>query len=129
MAIRNESAPIVEALLKNRADPNVRDLDTDSTPLQEAISRADIVKMLLAAGADANAASRKEGDFLIGMTPLMAAAGKGFEDVVRLLLDKGADLNAKTPDGDTAWSMANDERHVEDHRGVIRMLEAAGAKR
>jgi ankyrin repeat protein len=31
LAIRNESAPIVEALLKNRADPNVRDVDTDRT--------------------------------------------------------------------------------------------------
>ena len=59
VAVRRESAPIVEALLKRGADPNVRDVDTDFTPLLEAIGRLDIVKLLLAAGADVNAASRK----------------------------------------------------------------------
>ncbi len=127
MAIRRGSAPIIDALLKNRADPNVRDIDTDLTPLLLAVGRADFVKMLLAAGADVNAAIRKEDDFLTGVTPLMLAAAEGCEDVVRLLLDKGADVNAKTPTGLTALSMAK-EHDMEDHRGVIRVLEAAGAK-
>ena len=40
MAIRLGSAPMVEALLKNRADPNVRNVDTDLTPLLEALDVA-----------------------------------------------------------------------------------------
>jgi Ankyrin repeats (3 copies)/Ankyrin repeat len=133
MAIRLGSAPMVDALLKNRADPNVRDVDTDLTPLVEAISRItpdriDIVKMLLAAGADVNAASRKEGDLLNGVTPLMMAAVPGGEDLVQLLLDKGADVNAKTPRGFTALSAAK-LSGLEDNKAVIRKLESAGAKK
>jgi len=90
--------------------------------------RTDIVKMLLAAGADVNAASRKEEDLLMGMTPLMLAALGGPEDLVQLFLDKGADVNAKTPSGDTALSMAKSSG-LEDNKGVIRKLEAAGAKK
>jgi hypothetical protein len=126
MAIRRGSAPMVEALLKGKADPNVRDVDTDSPPLLEAFERTDIVSILLAAGADVNATSRKEGDLLRGMTPLMLAALFGDENLVQLLLDKGADVNAKTPDGATALSVAAER---EDRKGVIRKLEAAGAKK
>jgi hypothetical protein len=128
LAIRRDSAPMVEALLKNGADPNIRDVDTDSPPLMEALGRADIVKMLLAAGADVNAASRKEGDLLMGMTPLMIAALNGSEDVVQLLLDKGADVNAKSPLGFTALTLAK-QVDPEGHKSVIRKLEAAEAKK
>ena len=65
MAIRRGSAPVVEALLKHKADPNVRLVDTDLTPLLQAVGldapvRAEIAKALIAAGADLNAASRKK---------------------------------------------------------------------
>ncbi|MFI5460653.1 MAG: ankyrin repeat domain-containing protein [Isosphaerales bacterium] len=133
IAIRCGSAPMVEALLKNRADPNVRDVDSDSTPLWEALDleaadRTEIVKSLLAAGADVNAASRKEEDLLEGVTPLMIAAAGGSEDLVQLFLDKGADVNAKTPSGITALWMAKSSG-LADNKGVIRKLEAAGAKK
>ncbi len=137
MAIRSGSTPIVDTLLKSKADPNVRDVDNDSTPLVEAINlqeldrAADIVKMLLAAGADVNAASRKEGDLLIGMTPLMFAAAKGSEDLVQLLIHKGADVNAKTASGFTAlwWAKIDESKaKIETTKGVIRRLQAAGAK-
>ncbi len=126
MAIRRGSAPMVEILLKNSADPNARDLDTDSTPLMEALDRADIAKLLLSAGADVNAASRKEGD-LMGMTPLMLAALNGSENLVELLIEKGAHVNAKTPEGLTALSMAKLAGSGQNER-LIRKLEAAGAK-
>jgi Ankyrin repeats (3 copies)/Ankyrin repeats (many copies) len=128
MAIRRGSAPIVDALLKNRADPNVRDVDTDMTPLMEALGRPDIAKRLLNAGALVNAASRKEGDLLMGMTPLMLAALDGDANLVQLLLDGGADVNAKAPNGDTALSLAR-LQDSENHRRVIRMLEAARARK
>jgi Ankyrin repeats (3 copies)/Ankyrin repeat len=127
MAIRRGLAPMVETLLKNKADPNVRDVDTDLTPLWEALGRTDIVKLLLAAGADVNATSRKEQDRLLGLTPLMTVALGGSEELVQLFLDKGADVNAKTPIGITALSMAKSSG-AEDNKGVIRRLEAAGAK-
>jgi len=171
MAIRHGTAAMVEALLKSKADPNVRDVDTDLPALWQAFSReapdrVDILKMLLAAGADVNGASRKEDDLLRGVTPLMAviddeckdviqlflnqgadvntkassgmtplmlAALNGSEDIVQLLLDKGADVNAKTPTGLTALSLVNlvwseGPDGAKDRRGVIRKLEAAGAK-
>jgi Ankyrin repeats (3 copies)/Ankyrin repeats (many copies) len=127
MAIRRGSAPIVEALLKNRADPNVRDIDTDLPPLLEAFDRPDVVRILLAAGADVNAASRKEGDLLMGMTPLMLVVLDGDADLVQLLLDKGANVNAKTPGGDTALSIVK-AMGSDGREGVIRRLEAAAKK-
>ncbi len=134
MAIRHGPAAIVEALLKNGADPNVRDVDTDWTPLIETFSRddpdgAEVAKMLLAAGADMSAASRKEGTKITDATPLMIAAADGCDDLVQLFIDKGADVNAKMPDGTTALSMAKSfGMNKEDNKGVIRKLIAAGAK-
>jgi ankyrin repeat protein len=133
MAIRRGSAPVVEALLKHKSDPNVRMVDTDLTPLLQAVGldapvRAEIAKALVAAGADLNAASPKKHTWLFGVTPLMLAAGKGCDDLVQVFLDNGADVSARTPDGDTALSIAK-ERGPKNHQGVIRKLEAAGAKK
>jgi ankyrin repeat protein len=128
VAIRRESAPIVEALLEHGADPNVRDVDTDFTPLlMAALGQFDIAKFLLAAGADVNATIRKEDDLFRGMTPLMLAVDEGSEDLIQLLLDKGADVNAKAPNGDTAFSLATDSA-PKKRQGVIRMLESAATK-
>ena len=127
VAVRAGSAPVVDALLKSGADVNVRDVDTDRTPLLEAMGQIDIVKLLLAAGADVNAASRKEYDLLRGMTPLMLAALEGSEDLVQLLLDKGADVSARAPDGATALALAKDI-DPKNHQGLIRKLEAATTK-
>ncbi len=161
MAIRHGSPSVIEALLKSKADPNVRDIDTDLTPLLEAIIRigfdrahivkmlgilgcpgadqlameldvADIVKMLLAAGADVNAASRKEGDLLRGMTPLMFAVEDRCGALVQLLLDKGANVNAKMSNGFTAlsWAKLNkSEDGKEANLDVIRKLEAAAVNK
>jgi hypothetical protein len=130
MAIRRGSAPIIEALLKNKADPNVRNVDTDLTPLLEALhfspDATGIMKMLLAAGADVNAASRKDRDVLKGVTPLLEAVMEGREDLVQLFLDNGADVNAKTRIGDTAVYYAKLPGCPE---GIARKLEAAGARK
>ena len=127
-AVRSGSAAIVKALLAKHADPNVRDLDTDSTPLLEAIGQADLVKLLLAAGADVNAASRK-GDLLVGVTPLVSAVLERDDNMVQLFLDSGADVNAKTQQGDTALTMARQFGESEKRNRLIRKLEAASAKK
>ena len=67
------------------------------TPLQHAIHKrqAAAVKALLAAGANANVASRpRSSAHQGGITPLMMAAGYGQLETVQALLDAGADPRA-----------------------------------
>jgi ankyrin repeat protein len=128
VAIRRESAAMVEALLKRGANPNVRDVDTDWTALLlAACGRVDIVKLLLAAGADVNATCRMDNNLLRGMTPLMFAALDGDEELAQVLIEKGADVSAKAPNGSTALSLAK-EIAPKNHQGVIRKLEEAARK-
>jgi ankyrin repeat protein len=67
----------------------------------------DVVKALLANGADINA-QNSDGD-----TALIFAVRGGHIDVVKALLDKGADINAKNSDGDTALILAVRGGHVD----------------
>jgi ankyrin repeat protein len=57
-------------------------------------ARGDVaaVRLFLTAGMDPNVKDR------LGVTPLIAAAGAGREEIVQLLLEKGADLNAQCPE-------------------------------
>jgi uncharacterized protein len=61
---------------------------------------AELVRALLAAGADAAAANR------YGMTPLQLAAGEGDPAVIEALLTAGADANAVLPEGETVLMTA-----------------------
>jgi cytohesin len=75
---------------------------SSTTPLHEAAWHgcADVVKFLIAKGADVNARNA------FGMTPLhMAAHGKS-RQVVQCLLDNQADINAANRDGDTPLEAA-----------------------
>ena len=60
----------------------------DCTPLMEAASagHTDIVRLLIAHGADVNAQSSS------GNTPLMYECARGHEDVVRVLLEAGVNV-------------------------------------
>ena len=90
-----------------------------ATPLLEASGRglAATVKMLLAAGADANALSRR------GLTPLMAAGARGDASVVSALLAAGARVNAARRSRETPLHSACAHGHLE----AARLLVAAGA--
>lgn len=80
------------------------------TPLHSAVAdggNTAIAKMLIAAGADVNAAQRH------GWTPLHGAAATGDVEIVRLLLARGADPHAKHDGGATALDLARENDHSE----------------
>jgi ankyrin repeat protein len=68
-----------------------QNLESTATPLYCAaqLGLSAIVRLLLSAGADANAQSGYYGN------ALQAASGENKEQVVRILLDRGADINAR----------------------------------
>lgn len=88
-------------------------------PLAQACTNgnAAIVKLLLEAGADANAALKG------GETALMLAARSGNAEAVQALLDRGADPNSRERHDQTAlmWAAA------EGHADVVRALLEGGA--
>ena len=96
-AARAGDAALIRQLVANGADPNAPSGGNDWTPLLHAIHKHQTASAgaLLDAGADANRAGDN------GMTPLMMAAGYGYDDTVRLLLQHGA-----KPDGALDWALS-----------------------
>jgi uncharacterized protein len=93
----------------------------DSGPLLiEAIrqNRTAVLRVLLDAGADANARGSR------GSTPLMWAARFGDGNMLKLLLQHRADLHARDADGRTArdWAM------MDDRRGNVSILSTHGMR-
>ena len=75
--------------------------------IQSSEGQTEMVRLLIDAGADPNAATKD------GFTPLMAACGEGYVRIVELLLEAGADTNAEHKRGSTAASFAGEEDHYE----------------
>ena len=110
----------VELLISKGASFSINVRDSDGVTVLMLAAEAgnvDIVKMLLAAGANVNA---KDFD---GDAVLVWAMGEGHVDVVEVLLAAGADVNAKNNDGDTVLMQAVGAGHID----VIKLLLAAGA--
>jgi ankyrin repeat protein len=102
---------VVDLLLSRGASPNARMLDlpeagwegTTALMMAAEDGNPDLVRLLLKRGADPNARDRK------GLTPLMYAAAsidRGNTDIVQQLLAAGADPAVKTPQEETAVTMA-----------------------
>ena len=77
---------MVALLLDHGGDREARENESGSTPLYDAASmgRLEVVKLLLARGADVNAANKA------GATPLHAAVANGFDYVAAALRAHGA---------------------------------------
>src|SRR5919197_3402567 len=87
----------------------------DAQALMRAADEGDAarVRVLLAAGADANAAA--EG----GETALMRAAARGHVEVVETLLDAGGDVHAESENGFTPLFMAVFFGHADVARALL----------
>ena len=151
-AARNKDQHTVRALLKQRADVNVRAHD-GSTALLWAAHWNDLetADLLIRAGADVNvsndlrttplsqactnanaafvdrllsAGANPNTPIATGETPLMTCAGSGSAEAVRMLVARGADVNAReTSQNQTALMWAVAERHAD----VVKLLIEQGA--
>jgi ankyrin repeat protein len=102
-------ADIVSLLLHNNAPVDLRSANQmANTALHAALAgrRAEVVPILLDAGADVNA--RQHG----GWTALHAAAANGDRALVELLQSRGADAMAANDAGVTAASIARERGHA-----------------
>jgi len=110
---------LAQVLLAMRANVEDRGMKGDCTPLMEAASagHTDIVRLLIAHGADVNAQSSS------GNTPLMYACAGGHEEVVRVLLEAGANVEDHNENGHTPLMEAASAGHC----GVAKILLEFGA--
>ncbi len=89
----------------------------DSKLIEAAENRkTELVKLLIAAGADVNRADK------VGETPLNNAAYYGRTECVKLLIDAGADVNKADKFGETPLYKAEGRGHTE----CAELLRAAG---
>ena len=131
IAVANDRAGDVRAMLARGVDPNV--VDANGDPALVVAARAGnlaTVEVLLAAKADPDRRNRWGDNPMMlaalnghagiakalrarnaavdgkGWTPLIYAATGGHDEIVRWLLGEGADVNAASPNGTTALMMA-----------------------
>lgn len=111
------------------------DADTGALHFAAGGARLELVRLLLAAGADVN-----RRDPTTGRTPLHAAVASGpggdAPEIVRVLLDAGADVNATTNDGASALDMSHvaaavhrrdDAGQATGHDALAELLVSHGA--
>jgi ankyrin repeat protein len=118
-AVEKNDPARAASLLEKKSDVNVPQAD-GMTALHWAVLHddVDVVKQLLAAGADSKAANR------YGVTPLELACTNGRAAVVQMLLDAGADPNHELAGGATALMIAARTGRPEP----VKALLARGAK-
>ncbi|KAJ7246196.1 ankyrin repeat domain-containing protein [Mycena rebaudengoi] len=113
------SLEIAQLLLEHRSQVEGASDKPGSSLELEAASDLDLVRSLLANGADVNAESGYNG---YG-TPLRAASHRGHTEVARLLVETGADVNADGGREGSALYDASQQGHAE----IVRLLLENGA--
>ncbi|XP_071636411.1 uncharacterized protein [Temnothorax longispinosus] len=105
---------IVEILLENKVYVNMKDPEIAKL-LHCAASNGhkDVVKVLMARGADVNATTDVE-----NLTPLHSAACEGYEEIVEILIAGGANVNFKSNTGITPLHIAA----LSGHCKVVKVL-------
>jgi ankyrin repeat protein len=110
----------IRSLIQQGASPNAKNWDGDTlTALMLAAQKgcADIVKLLLDAGADVNARASVvigvQGDVARGITPLSQAAASEDVSIVKMLLEHGADIHALTGKRATVMAFATTNEIVQ----------------
>ncbi|MDQ6630172.1 MAG: ankyrin repeat domain-containing protein, partial [Verrucomicrobiota bacterium] len=120
-AVRDGQSPLVQLLLQNGANPELKipkhqsvtggALFYEMTPLHLAAlsGQKEIVEILLAAKANPNSKNRE------GRTPLHFAVSGSFVEIAKLLLANGAEIDSPDNDGATPlrWSLGSDKSIVE----------------
>jgi len=113
-AVNSEKETLVDFLLKNGADPNIRCTKTitrkGDVPLHEAsfCEYTNIMKKLITHKAEVNIVGT-----ISGLTPLHEAARWGKKEAVNLLIANGADKNSKGKVGKTPSQWAADNNCYE----------------
>ena len=111
LAAGNLYPEAVQLLLDHNADINSRN-EADNTPLCETIFKpissreekaVDVVRLLLARGADPNPCDRNHS------TLLHQASSHGWPEVVRLLVSHGAKVDVEDEEGKTPFQVASEE--------------------
>jgi len=110
-AARNGRTDAIRELVREGADPNLRDDGPNRwPPLLHAVHKGQLasVRSLVTAGADVN------GDNPRGLTPLMLACAQGEAEIVDELLADGADPRRSQLGGETAlmYAMTEGDRRV-----------------
>jgi ankyrin repeat protein len=99
-AVKAGKRDVVRALLQQRGADTPEPDGTTALHWAVLADDAEMVRLLLRAGADASAANR------YGVTPLAAAATNGSAGSLEALLEAGADPNAELPEGETVLMTA-----------------------
>lgn len=115
-AVQKNDVARMQALIADGADVNELDPNGDAPLVMAAyLGHTDIVRLLLAAGADVTAV-----DPGMKATALHAAAYAGRTDAARLLIDAGIDIDKQGPkNGYTALHDAIWENNIETARVLI----------
>ncbi|KAJ8352494.1 hypothetical protein SKAU_G00239700 [Synaphobranchus kaupii] len=110
---------VVSALLERGADPSHRDNDGMTPLLLSAYEgQAQVLELLLEAGADVDESAGLRGTASAAVTPLLAAASMGHKAAVNAVLFWGATADAIDGEGRTALSLAAARGSME----VVRLL-------
>ena len=110
---------ILTVLIENGANPRGRD-GNGLTALHAAahVGDLDVVRMFLALGLDPNDQQNR-----FSITPLHAAAERGYVQVAALLIENGAELELPSGTGHTPLFMAA----LNTHHDMVRLLKTRGA--